>query len=83
MKFGDYSPPSSPTLDQQRDALQKGLGRAMQWAVNGRLDDELLLEACLRDQRFDWQAEDSRGRLAYLAKRSWHQKSLIVDETLH
>jgi hypothetical protein len=61
MKFGDYSPPSSPSTEQQRDALQKGLGRAWQWALNGRLDDEPLLEACLRDQRFDAQCEDSRG----------------------
>jgi hypothetical protein len=61
MRFSDYSPPASPSLDQQRDALRKGLGRAMQWAISGRLDDEPLLEACLRDQRFDWQVEDSRG----------------------
>jgi hypothetical protein len=61
VKFGDYSPPSSPSLDQQRDALQKGLGRAMQWALNGCLDDEPLMEACLGDQRFDMQVEDSRG----------------------
>jgi hypothetical protein len=61
MKFSDYSPPASPPLDQQRDALRKGLGRAMQWAARGRLDDEPLLEACLHDQRFDWQVEDSRG----------------------
>ena len=33
----------------------------MQWAMNGRLDEELLLEACLQDQRFDTQCEDSRG----------------------
>jgi hypothetical protein len=61
MKFGDYSPPSSPSLDQQRQALQKGLGRAMQWALNGRLNDELLMEACLVDHRFDTQVDDSRG----------------------
>jgi hypothetical protein len=29
----DFSPPESPSLDQQRDALQKGLGRAMRWAM--------------------------------------------------
>ncbi|MDB5306065.1 MAG: hypothetical protein JWO38_267 [Gemmataceae bacterium] len=61
MKFGDYSPPASPSQDGQRDALQKGVGRALQWAMSGRLDDELLLEACLRDQRFDVQVESSRG----------------------
>jgi hypothetical protein len=29
--------------------------------MNGRLDKEPLLEACLQDQRFDTQCEDSRG----------------------
>lgn len=61
MKFGDYSPPMSPSLEQQRDALQKGLGRALQWALNGRLGETPLLEACLRDQRFDTQFNSSRG----------------------
>ena len=61
MEFGDYSPPPSPSLEQQRDALQKGLGRAMQWAVGGRLGSGPLLEACLRDRRFDAQVEGLRG----------------------
>ena len=61
MILGDYAPPASPSLEQQRDALQKGLGRAVQWAFSGRLHDEALLEACLRDQRFDMSAEDPRG----------------------
>ena len=61
MKFGDYSPPLSPSLEQQRDALKKGLGRALQWALSGRLDERLLLEACLHDQRFDTQFNSSRG----------------------
>jgi hypothetical protein len=61
VKFEDFSPPSSPSLDQQRDALQKGLGRAMQWALNERLADEPLLAACLLDGRFDVQVEGSRG----------------------
>ncbi len=61
MKFPDYSPPSSPSLDQQQDALQKGLGRAWQWALGGYLDDTSLLEACLQDQRFDGQVEGPRG----------------------
>jgi hypothetical protein len=60
MQFADFSPPSSPSLDQQRDALQKGLGRALQWAETGRLDDGPLLEACLRDMRYDVQCERSR-----------------------
>src|SRR5262245_51521032 len=61
MKFGDYAPPSSPSPDQQPDALRKGLGRALQWATNGRLDDEPLLEACVHDHRFDAQVEGPRG----------------------
>ncbi len=61
MKFGDYSPPPSPSLGQQRDALRKGLGRALRWALSGSLGDEPLLEACLRDQRFDAQVESPRG----------------------
>jgi hypothetical protein len=50
-----------PTLDQQRDALQKGLGRALQWAFSGQIEPEPLLSACLRDQRFDIQIEGNRG----------------------
>ncbi len=61
MKFEDYSPPPLPSLDQQRDALQKGLGRAVQWANSGHLDDEPLIEACLQDRRFDRQIEPTRG----------------------
>ena len=61
MRFADLSPTSSPSRDQQRDALRKGLGRAMQWATTRRLDDDLLLAACLEDQRYDQQLEDSRG----------------------
>jgi hypothetical protein len=61
MELGDYSPPAWPSPEQQRDALQKGLGRVMQWAMKGRLGDAPLLEACLLDKRFDIQVEDSRG----------------------
>lgn len=61
MKFFDASPPIKPTLEQQRDALQKGLGRAMRWARSGALSEVPLLEACLVDQRWDRQVEDSRG----------------------
>ncbi len=61
MQFDDFSPPAVPTLDQQRDALQKGLGRAVQWATAGFLSTEPLLNACLHDQRFDRQCEDNRG----------------------
>jgi hypothetical protein len=61
VNFVDYSPPHSPSLDQQQDALQKGLGRALLWALGGCLNDKPLLEACLRDQRFDGQVEGPRG----------------------
>jgi hypothetical protein len=61
VQFADYSPPSSPSLDQQRDTFQKGLGRAMQWAMARRLEDGPLLAACLRDLRYDSQVEDTRG----------------------
>jgi hypothetical protein len=60
-ELSDLSPPVVPSFDAQRDALQKGLGRALQWALTGRLGDEPLLEACLRDQRYDAQAEELRG----------------------
>ncbi len=61
MQFLDHSPPLSPTPDQQRDALRKGLGRAMLWASSGWLDEGMLLAACLQDQRFDTQIEACRG----------------------
>ncbi|QDU41052.1 hypothetical protein Mal4_54170 [Maioricimonas rarisocia] len=61
MQFINDSPPVEPTRDQQQDALQKGLGRAMQWARSGRLDSDLLLDACLHDLRYDKQLEDNRG----------------------
>ena len=61
MDFADYAPVAAPSLKQQRDALRKGLGRAMQWASTGHLDDTFLLDACVRDQRFDMDVEESRG----------------------
>lgn len=61
MQFIDFSPPSSPSLNQQRDALQKGLGRTWIWASSNTLADAPLLEACLQDKRFDQQCEDSRS----------------------
>lgn len=48
-------------LDQQQDALQKGLGRAVQWVMAGRLNSAPLLHACLIDQRYDIQCEGNRG----------------------
>ena len=70
MKFADLSPPLSPTLDQQRDALRKGHGRATQWAKAGCLTDEPLLEACLHDKRYDMQCEDNRGEWLWGILRS-------------
>lgn len=61
MEFADYSPPASPTAEQQRDALRKGLGRSLQWAKAGKIGDETLLEACLHDLRFDHQIDGCRG----------------------
>ncbi|MHB1556137.1 MAG: hypothetical protein ACYC61_01525 [Isosphaeraceae bacterium] len=61
MILDEYSPPPSPSPAHQRDALRKGLGRAMQWAMTRRLDEGPLLEACLQDLRFDTQLDDSRG----------------------
>jgi hypothetical protein len=62
VKLGDYSPPVSPTRNQQIDALRKGLGRAMDWALSGRLEDEILLTACRENQVFDTECEDPRGQ---------------------
>ena len=60
MQFVDFSPSDSPSLAQQRDALQKGLGRTFRWASSGHLADAPLLEACVQDKRYDIQCEDSR-----------------------
>lgn len=61
MKPEDYSPPLCPTLEQQKDALRKGLGRARIWADCGLLDESALLEACLGDQRYDSTLSSCRG----------------------
>ncbi len=72
----NFSPPDSPTLEQQRDALQKGLGRAFQWAGMGILDPDSLLKACLTDQRYDRECESSRGEWLWtmIAKMGMTQK---------
>lgn len=70
MQLYDVSPPASPTLKEQRDALQKGLGRVQQWAKAGCLDEELLRDACLHDQRFDMQIEENRGAWLWEAMTS-------------
>jgi hypothetical protein len=56
-----FAPPDTPTVEEQREALCKGYGRAMLWAVDGKLDADALLTACVCDQRFDTQLESSRG----------------------
>ena len=61
MKPADYSPALFPTLSQQEDALRKGLGRAVQWAMAGKLDEKLFLETCLHDWRFDRTIEEYHG----------------------
>ncbi len=57
----DFEPPATPTREEQQDALKKGLGRVFPWAISGRLDDDLLLAACLNDYRHDRQAEFCRS----------------------
>lgn len=61
MELSDFSPSQFPSPEAQRDALQKGLGRAWQWARSGQLSTDLLLDACLNDKRFDGQCEENRG----------------------
>lgn len=55
-------PCAIPQAADLKDALQKGLGRAVQWARQ-RIwpDKETLLEACVNDLRYDRQCEDARG----------------------
>lgn len=56
-------PVEQPDGEKCRDALQKGLGRAVLWAQDGRWKDrDILLQACLHDQRYDRQCEESRGK---------------------
>jgi hypothetical protein len=57
----DWPPPKSPTFEEQREALARGLGRAMQWARAGVLDEATLLHACLHDLRVENQSEDRRA----------------------
>ncbi|QVL34589.1 hypothetical protein KIH39_11975 [Telmatocola sphagniphila] len=61
MEWDDFSPPPNPNNDQQMDALRKGLGRAMNWALTGRLENEILLNACLENHVFDTMCEPSRS----------------------
>lgn len=57
----DLVPSESPTLAQQFDALKKGLGRAVVWAMGGKLELDPIREACLHDLRYDWQIEPARS----------------------
>ncbi len=66
----DFSPPSSPSIAQQQDALQKGLGRAHQWAIDGKLEDGPLLEACLQDLRYDSQIDGPRAHWLWTMVRA-------------
>ncbi len=50
MLIKEWSPPTKPNRDEQRDALKKGLGRAWIWAMRGRLEvDPQLLGLFLRN----------------------------------
>ncbi len=57
----EYPPQDRPTLEQQQDALRKGLGRCHQWSVSGILNHEALLHACLNDLRYDRQCNEPRS----------------------
>jgi hypothetical protein len=55
-------PAENPDSGQLRDAVQKGLGRALLWARQGLWQDkDILLNACLHDLRYDRQCEEARG----------------------
>jgi hypothetical protein len=68
----DYSPATSPTLAEQRDALRKGLGRAVIWGTHGHLDEATLLDACLHDWRFDRSFEEYRGEWLWQIVQASH-----------
>ncbi len=58
----DMEPTDLPSGIQCRDAIRKGLGRALLWAEKGVWKDkDILLEACLTDLRYDRQCEEERG----------------------
>ena len=55
-------PVKNPSSSHFRDALQKGLGRAVLWAKKGVWNERnVLLEACLNDFRYDASCEEPRG----------------------
>lgn len=58
----DLEPIAHPETVHYRDALQKGLGRALLWAKKGKWREKAILrEACLTDLRYDRQCEEARG----------------------
>ena len=58
----DLEPAERPSAFHCRDAVQKGLGRAVLWAKKGEWKETgVLLEACLNDLRYDRQCEEARG----------------------
>ena len=58
----DLEPPEFPSAFDCRDAIRKGLGRALLWAEKGVWNEkDILLEACLTDFRYDRQCEEARG----------------------
>lgn len=60
MKSFDAAPAEYPTVEDQTHALKNGLGRAVLWARQGRLDKNCLLNACLRGsvQSFEIEVPD-------------------------
>lgn len=74
MKVTGFSPPTLPSLDQQRDALHKGLGRSMTWATTGHLDEATFLEACLHDWRFELSVEEYRGDWLWQIMQAAHKE---------
>ena len=62
MTEAEARPPEHPTPNDLRDAIEKGLGRAIIWARAGLFGDfELLREFCLSPKVYDRQCEGSRG----------------------
>ncbi len=62
MTTWELKPPALPDTSDFKDALQKGLGRALAWSKQGMWTDKrILLDACMHDLRHDRQLEDARG----------------------
>lgn len=82
MQLTDFSPPLSPSVEEQRDALAKGLGRAVGWSARGVLEDGPLLDACLRDKRFDRQIDERRSNWLWKIIASSGAERRILDSIL-